>query len=206
MVKLWSELPAARAAEIGADLATGAWVGFWAWVGWQLYTFLASFAEAGRVVRQGGTNLVTGGAELGRVLGDVPLVGEGLRDASTNLFRDAGQPFVSFGNELEGFILVLATVLSLIVVAIPLIPWLMRYLPWRTERLARLRAAHRVIRRAHDLSEPVIERLLASRALHRLSFEALLEYTPDPFGDFASGRHDRLAKAELAASGLRGVR
>jgi hypothetical protein len=206
MVKLWSELPAARAAEVAADAATGVWVGFWAWLGWQLYTFLASFAEAGRVVRQGGVNLVTGGAELGRVLGDVPLVGEGLRDVSTNLFRDAGQPIVSFGNELEGFILVLATVLSLIVVAIPLIPWLTRYLPWRTERLARLRAAHRVIRRAHDLSEPVIERLLASRALHRLSFETLLEYTPDPFGDFASGRHDRLARAELAASGLRGVR
>jgi len=31
----------------------------------------------------------------------------------------------------------------------------------------------------------------------------LLEYTPDPLGDWARGRHDRLARAELASVGLR---
>jgi hypothetical protein len=207
MIKLWSELPAARSAEIGADVATGAWVAFWSWVAWSVYTFMASFAEAGRAVQQGGRNLTTTGEELGRALGDVPLVGDGLRNLTADLLRNAGQPFISFGSELESLILFMAALLSLIVLAIPLVPWLARYLPWRTERLARVRAAHRVIRRApSDLPEPVLERLLASRALHRLPFETLLDYTPDPFGDFASGRHDRLARAELASVGLRGVR
>ena len=205
MVKLWSELPAARATEIGADVATGAWVGFWGWLALQLYTLLASFAEAGRVIRQGGVNLGTTGTELGRILAGVPLVGDGLQDASTNLFRDAGEPFIDFGGQLEQFILMLAVVLALIVLAVPVVPWLSRYLPWRTERLARLRAAHRVIR-SPDLPEAVMERLLASRALHRLPFETLLDYSPDPFGDFASGRHDRLARAELASAGLRRLR
>ncbi|HEV8516003.1 MAG TPA: hypothetical protein VGQ47_00015 [Candidatus Limnocylindrales bacterium] len=206
MIKLWSELPAARAAEVGADVATAAWVGFWGWLAWQLYTFLRSFAEAGRVIREGGRNLDTAGVELGRALAGVPVVGASLRDASASVFAQAGRPFIDFGTDLEGFILALSAIVAIAFVAIPLIPWLSRYVPWRLDRLGRLRAAHRVIRRAHDLSDPVVERLLASRALHRLSYEALLEYSPDPFGDFAGGRHDRLARAELASVGLRGLR
>jgi hypothetical protein len=31
----------------------------------------------------------------------------------------------------------------------------------------------------------------------------LLDHSSDPFGDFASGRYERLAKAELASVGLR---
>ena len=33
-------------------------------------------------------------------------------------------------------------------------------------------------------------------------YPTLLEYTPDPLGDWASGRTDRLARAELASVGL----
>jgi hypothetical protein len=48
-----------------------------------------------------------------------------------------------------------------------------------------------------------IERALAMRAVTRLDYSTLLEYTPDPLGDWATGRHDRLARAELASVGLR---
>jgi hypothetical protein len=41
------------------------------------------------------------------------------------------------------------------------------------------------------------------RAVARLDYPTLLEYSPDPLGDWASGRHDRLARAELASVGLR---
>jgi hypothetical protein len=82
------------------------------------------------------------------------------------------------------------------------IPWLMRYLPWRAARLATVRSAHRVIRRG-DLSPAAMQRALASRALNRLPYPDLLEYTGDPFGDFAAGRYEGLARAELASVGLR---
>ncbi|MGZ8562850.1 MAG: hypothetical protein ACXWWU_04440, partial [Candidatus Limnocylindria bacterium] len=75
--------------------------------------------------------------------------------------------------------------------------------PWRWERLRRLRAAHRAIRTAPDVADASIERLLAMRAFTRLDYSTLLEYTPNPLGDWASGRHDRLARAELASVGLR---
>jgi hypothetical protein len=41
------------------------------------------------------------------------------------------------------------------------------------------------------------------RAFTRLDYSTLLEYTPDPLGDWAAGRHDGLARAELASEGLR---
>ena len=42
------------------------------------------------------------------------------------------------------------------------------------------------------------------RAVARLDYATLLQFSPDPVGDWASGRHDRLARAELASVGLRG--
>jgi hypothetical protein len=49
---------------------------------------------------------------------------------------------------------------------------------------------------------PEVDRLLASRALHRLEYARLLEFTPDPFGDWAAGRLERLVQAELDSVGL----
>jgi hypothetical protein len=36
-----------------------------------------------------------------------------------------------------------------------------------------------------------------------MEFGDLLAYSPDPIGDWVAGRHDRLARAELASVGLR---
>ena len=41
------------------------------------------------------------------------------------------------------------------------------------------------------------------RAVSRLDYATLLEYSDDPIGDWVAGRHDRLARAELASVGLR---
>jgi len=53
------------------------------------------------------------------------------------------------------------------------------------------------------MSDDAMQRALAFRALNRLPYPELLEHTADPFGDFAAGRYDRLARAELASVGLR---
>jgi hypothetical protein len=203
MIKIWSELRVARLKEQVADLATLVWVVFWGRIVWQLFQFLASFAEAGRTIRAGGQNMVQGGRDLGDSLAGLPLVGSQLRDIARDAFAGAGRPLSDFGTQLEQFIFVVAIVLALLLALVTLAPWLTRYLPWRWERLRRVRAAHRAIRRAPDVSDAQIERTLAMRAVTRLEYSTLLEYTPDPFGDWASGRHDRLARAELASVGLR---
>jgi hypothetical protein len=203
MIKIWSELRVARMKEQVADVATLIWVVFWGSIVWQLFVFLSSFAEAGRAVRTGGQAMAQGGANLGDSLAGLPLVGSQVRDLATAAFVSASRPLSDFGTELEQFIFVVALVLALLLALVTMTPWLTRYLPWRWERLQKVRAAHRVIRSAPDVSEAQITRALAMRAVSRLDFSTLLEYTPDPLGDWATGRHDRLARAELASSGLR---
>ena len=203
MLKFWSETPLARTREMVADVATWAWVALWAVIGLRIYEVIAGFAEAGRVLQAGGTNIQGAGATLGHAMAEVPFVGPGINDLATSAFGTAGDPFIYVGQELESMFIFIARLLGILVVAVMVVPWLSRYLPWRAERLARVRAAHKVIRRSSGMSEAAMERALASRALNRLPYPELLEYTSDPFGDFATGRYDRLAKAELASVGLR---
>jgi hypothetical protein len=203
MIKIWSELPGARLKEQVADLATLLWVVFWGNIVWQLSQFLASFAEAGRTIRAGGQTMVQNGRDLGDSLAGLPLVGSQVRDIARDAFGSAGRPLSDFGTQLEQFIFVVAIVLALLLALVTLEPWLVRYLPWRWERLRHVRAAHRAIRVAPDVADTHIERALAMRAVTRLDYSTLLEYTPDPLGDWAAGRHDRLARAELASVGLR---
>lgn len=201
-MKIWSELRSAQSREVAADAATAAWSILWLWISWQLYSTLASFAAAARLVHDGGVNLRTAGADIGASTSGLPVVGEQLSNVVKTSITAAADPFVDFGSELETLILVLAAVISLLVLIVPLVPWFSRYLPWRVSRIRRLRAAHRVVRSSR-VPRPIAEQLLAARAVYGLDYQTLLEYSPDPFGDFIAGRHDRLARAELATVGLR---
>lgn len=203
MVRIWSELPGARLKEQVADLGTGVWLLFWGGLAWQLFDLLAGFAEAGRMVRGGGQTMIDAGRNLGDALSGIPVVGEGLRDVAQNGFAGAGMPISDFGTAIEQFILIVAAVLALLLVLVTIVPWLSRYLPWRLERLSRLRAGHRAIRGAPSVGRERIDEVLAMRAVTRLDYPTLLSFTPDPLGDWASGRYDRLARAELASVGLR---
>jgi hypothetical protein len=200
----WSEVPAARARELLADIGTWVWVGLWSVIGWRLYATIAGFAEIGRTVGRGGTNIEAAGRQVGEFLGGLPLVGEGVRGLTEQAFGAAGEPFVFVGGELEELFLLIAALLGVLVMGVALVPWLMRYVPWRARRLAELRDARRALRVApRNVPAPDIERLLATRAIHRLPYGELLSHSPDPLGDFVSGRYDRLARAELESVGLR---
>ena len=203
MIKLWSELRVARTKELIADVATLVWVVFWGNIVWQLFQFLSSFAEAGRAVRSGGETMVQSGRDLGESLAGLPVVGAQARDIARDAFAGAGRPLSDFGIQLEQFIFVVALVLALLLATVTLEPWLARYVPWRRKRLRNMRAAHRAIRTEANLTDASVEQALATRAFYRLDYSTLLEYSPDPLGDWAKGRHDRLARAELASVGLR---
>jgi hypothetical protein len=203
MVKIWSELPGARRQEQFADIATIIWVLFWGRLVWLLYELLAGFAGAGRSIREGGAGLTQAGSDLGGSLRDLPVVGEAVSGLVRDALAGAGQPLSTFGSEVEAFVLIVAAAIALLLALITLVPWLSRYLPWRWGRLRRVRAAHQALRRPTELSDPEIEQILAMRAVTRLDYPTLLEFSPDPIGDWAAGRHDRLARAELASVGLR---
>ena len=209
-MNVWSERPLMRAGEIFADVATLLWLTVWITIGIRLYGLLANLAESGRLVRDGGIRISGAGEAIGSAVEQVPLVGEGAADGIRSALAAAGGPLTTFGTNLERLLIIIAALLGGLLVAVAVIPWLNRYLPWRIARWRRLNAGSRVIRRSRRAgSEPIpeatIESLLASRAIHRLEYDELLEFSPDPFGDWVSGRHDRLAMAELDRVGLRAV-
>lgn len=204
---IWAERRGPRVREIAADVATVAWLWLWATLGIRLYGGLSQLAGAGRLIRDGGNGLLDAGSSVAGAVEGVPLVGEGAATGIRDAFGATAEPIVQFGSDLERLLLIIAALLGLIVVAVAVVPWLNRYLPWRLERFRRLNAGARAIRRASLAGASIDDRrqldeLLASRALHRLDYADLLAFTPDPFGDWRSGRLDRLVQAELESIGL----
>lgn len=212
-MRIWSEVPSQRWGEIAADVATLVWVVVWVNFGLRLYGALSELAVAGSDISGAGSGIQDAGTAIGDALSNLPLIGEGAGELVEGAFGAAGDPLVTAGQSLEQILLTIAAILGLLLVAIALIPWLNRYLPWRYGRWRRLHAAGRAIhqhRAAEDptgaapsAQHPEMTRLLASRAIHRLEYATLLEFTPDPLGDFMAGHYDQLARAEMASGGLR---
>lgn len=207
MMLMWSERRGPRLRELASDAATIGWLGLWVTLGVRLYLGLAEMAGAGRLIRDGGFGIRDSGEEVAGVLQGIPLVGEEAATRVRGAFGATAAPVIEFGLDIERLLLIIAGLLGLIVVAVAVIPWLTRYVPWRVERIRRLNAGARVIRRGRlavsSSPDPTeLDHLLASRALHRLDYDRLLEFTPDPFGDWSSGRMDRLVQAELETVGL----
>jgi hypothetical protein len=204
MPMFYSEVGTTRMREFLADVSTLIWVVFWVVIGFRIQDAISGYAGLGRTLRDGGTSIQGAGASVGDVLGNIPLIGAGVDALATGAFGTAGAPFVEAGSELESLLLLLARLIAILVVAVFVLPWLFKYLPWRLGRIASLRAAHQAIRaRPIGVPDPIVQQVLATRAINRLPYQRLLEHTADPFGDYAAGRYDRLAQAELASVGLR---
>lgn len=209
-MQIWSERRGARARELLADVTTLLWLTIWISLGIRLYGFLAHLAGAGRLVREGGASITDAGATVGSALERVPLIGEGAGASVRGALAGAGAPLIAFGTDLERLLIVVAALLGLLLVSAAVVPWLNRYLPWRLAKWRRLNAASRAVRgrrgaRPEPIPDAALHALLASRAIHRLEYDELLAFTPDPFADWIAGRHERLAQAELDRAGLRSV-
>jgi hypothetical protein len=203
-MRIWSEVPRRRSQEVVADVATLAWTFLWVSIGLQLYATLSQLSSVGVDIGETGVGLERAAATLRLAMSQVPLVGEGVGDLLGGALEGIGSPLVQAGTDLERLLLIIAAVLGLLLVAVFLIPWLARYLPWRYARWERLSAGDRVIRRgARDVPAADLERVLAGRAINRMEYDDLLDFSPDPIGDFVAGRFDRLATAELVSTGLR---
>jgi hypothetical protein len=147
-MRIYSEIPTGRTQELVADSATGVWLFLWTWIGVQVYSALSELAVVGTTIGDAGDGIESAGNTLEGALEQVPVVGPGAGNLIGGAFEGVSGPLIRAGADLERLLLIIAAVLGLLLVAVAVIPWLNRYLPWRRARWQRLNAASRVIRRA----------------------------------------------------------
>ncbi|HEV2999741.1 MAG TPA: hypothetical protein VGW75_03290 [Solirubrobacteraceae bacterium] len=199
-MRLYPDLPSARARTVAADAAVLVAVLLLAWLGLRVHDAVMDLTPVSDGVQAAG-GAVQGAFETAadRVSG-APVVGGQVGDALREAGRETGGEAVEAGRAGEEGIADLANLLGWLTFLVPAGLLLSRALPPRVEQVRRLTAADRVLRAPEDGERRA---LLARRAAFGLPYATLLRHTPDPLGDLAAGRLDALVAAVREDAGLR---
>ena len=198
-MKMYSDFPVARSGQIIADLASVAAIVLFVSLGVATHALVVTFADLGRQLEGAGSGFQQTMTDAADRLGDVPLIGSGIRGPFDSA-SDAGGLLQEAGRSQQAAVEQAAVLIGLTVALVP-IALLVRY--WLLRRIAFARRASE----AAALSRiPGGVDLLALRALATRTPTALLRVADDPAGAWRAG--DEPALQALAALALRdaGVR
>lgn len=199
LLRPYAQTPGRRSVQVTGDVLLLVWVAVWLWVGTVVRDATLALAEPGRRLETGADDVAGSLREAAEQAGGVPLVGDELgtpflsgADAASSI-ADAGRRQVEVVGDL-------ATVLGLVVVAVPV---LLVALPWvfvRVRFARRAGAAQRFVDADADLQLFAL-RAMANQPMHRLA-----RVSDDPVSAWRAGdpRVVRaLALLELRDAGLR---
>jgi hypothetical protein len=217
-MRLYPASPVARTRTATRDLIVLALLILFAWMGVKVHDGILELTAVGREIQDSGraisaTTRDTAGAidgafaSAGGAVDGVPLVGEQIAGALRNAPRDATSELRATGDEQGSKIVRLgveqvrrtetaANWAGWLVFLLPSSMVLIWALPYRARQVAAMDTAQRTMSGAP-------EHILAARAAYSLDFNTLRRYTPDPFGDLAEGRYDKLVTALRREEGLR---
>ncbi len=182
-------------------VAVVAWGVLWLAIGLSTAVQIWQLARLSETVVQAGQALESAGSAL-RVLGRVPLVGEGPRTLGEEVGQTA-EEIQNRGASTRGNVRTLSVLLGVSIVVIPIASILGWYLPLRAARERDKRSIQQAFNDAGG--KRAFEEFLAWRALQHLRYDTLKKVTRDPWGDFEEGRYRLLANAELTRLGLAGT-
>lgn len=198
-MKLYADLPGRRLLQVLADLFVIAWLVGWILVGVTVHDAVSELAAPGRALEEAGDTIGERLRSVGADLADVPLIGDDIQGP----FDDAGQAAESLseaGRSQQSSVADLAVLLGTAIAVIPILIWLLLWLPRRVRFARRATAARRFIDGAEDLD------LFALRAMALQPMHVLAKVSHDPAGAWRAGDAGvirDLAALELKASGLR---
>ena len=198
-MKLYSDYPARRSAQILADLVALGIIAAAVWAGTIVYTAIAVLAAFGKTIEDAGTGFEETMADAGETLGGVPFIGGGIRqpfDAASG----AGTLLAQAGQAQQDLVMTAALTVGIVVAALPILLvlwiWLRRRLGW-----ARRATEARNLSRLPDGPD-----LLALRALVNADFRELHDIAREPVDAWRSGDKKvvkALAQLELREAGVR---
>lgn len=197
----YPELPSRRTATIVRDVATVLAIVLFALLALRVHDRVDALSSAGRGAQEAGRSVERGFDSAAGAVGGVPVVGGQLSGALGDAGDATGGEAVKAGRAGEQAAHDAAALLGWLTFVIPSGLLLARVLPPRVAQVRTLGSASRALRLGD--AAPEHKRLLASRAAFALPYATLLRHTPDPLGDLAAGRHDRLVAALAEDAGLR---
>ncbi|KRE62888.1 hypothetical protein [Nostocoides sp. Soil756] len=198
-MKLYSDLPGRRAAQVAADLGVLAWVYLWVRIGQRVREATLSLGEPGRRLQDAGAGFRGTMTDAGDAVDHLPL----LEDRIATPFRSAaglGTDFEAAGRDLVSAVDRFALVLALTVTLTPIVLVLLTWLVLRSRFVRRATAAQRFVDADPDLD------LFALRAMANQPMARLARISPDPAGAWRRGDAAvirSLAELELRDAGLR---
>ena len=185
--------------QILADLGLVAWATLWVFLGIKVhgvFLLLTHPAFATQESAQMLSDLFLGAAQS---VHDVPVVGS-LLEPPLDSFGSTMASLVAATMTFIHFVQITAVVLGIIVVAVPVVLYLWKWLPWRFAFVREATAGKRLI--PADASPE----FFALRAIAGAPMRDLARITPDPMGAWNRGDPEvirRLANLELRRTGLK---
>jgi len=198
-MQLYAQHPVLRARQLAGDLGMLAWVVLWVLVARTVHGAVLVLAEPGRAVEALGNSVAGNMNSAAGVAEDVPVVGDDLA-APFDALADASGSVSGAGQAAQDAVGTLATVLAVVLVALPVAWLLLRWLPRRLDYARDAGAARRLLTGTPDL-HLLAARALATAPLPRLAALPTGTGAAWQAGDPAAVR--ALAAVELSRLGLR---
>ncbi len=204
-MKLYADTPARRTRQVVADLFVAGWTAFWVWLAVTVHDLVNRLQAPGRTIESAGESLAGNLNDAGARAGELPLVGDRLREALEKA-AGSGDRLADAGRAGQEAVSQLALLIAVALVAVPvllvLVIWLFARLRWSREATAAARMiAAGEVGAADDL--------FALRALARQPLRRLRRIGVDPAAAWRRGDAeviDALAALELRSIGLRAGR
>ena len=198
-MKLYSDFPARRTRQILGDLFAVALIGAWIWLGVFVYELVMNLSDFGVQMEDVGSQFRETMTEVSSTLGDVPLIGGGIR-APFDGASDAGAALEAAGVQQQVAVQQLATGLGVGIAVLPVLTILVIWL------VPRIRFALKASATKKQLGAGASLDLLALRALSTQKLSTLTALDADPLAAWRRGDPQvvkALAQLELRSSGVR---
>jgi hypothetical protein len=198
-MKLYSDFPARRTRQILGDLFAVGLIGAWIWLGVFVYELVMNLSDFGVQMEDAGSQFRETMTEVSSTLGDVPLIGGGIR-APFDGASDAGAALEAAGVQQQVAVQQLATGLGIGIAVLPVLTILVIWL------VPRIRFALKASATKKQLGAGASLDLLALRALSTQKLSTLTALDSDPLAAWRRGDTQvvkALAQLELRSSGVR---
>lgn len=198
---MYPDLWGPRIGYVLADLCAVLWAVLWAYIGSTIYHTIMTLSVIANGVIAAGRTLNDAISQVQRDVAGLPLIGANLRDA-LNPLHNVPASLITTGQHALVAIHNVALLLGVVVGGVPLLVLLITYIPWRIRKTRGFRNLNRMLRQPGARAIPETLQVLAGRAIYTLPYERLLQFSPDPIGEWRDGRYFNLARATMAEEGL----